>query len=84
MPHLGWDKITFGDSVAIDYVYFAHSYYFELNGNSAVEVEASFDWNGRQTPAVIRKNNLIGIQFHPEKSQHNGDKLLRNYVELIV
>ena len=80
VPHLGWDGITFGDSSVTNYVYFAHSYYFELNRNSAVEVEASFDWNGHQIPAVIRKNNLIGIQFHPEKSANFGLNLLDRYV----
>jgi glutamine amidotransferase len=39
---------------------------------------------GLTFPAVIAQGNLIGVQFHPEKSQHNGDILLQNFVELIT
>jgi len=80
IPHLGWDNITFNDNSETDYVYFAHSFYFDLNGNTDVQIEASFDWNGRRIPAVIRKENLVGIQFHPEKSADFGLNLLSKHL----
>ncbi len=86
-PHVGWNSITIEKDHPIlhdidnstDY-YFVHSYFVSKIDDSSLI--ASCDY-GVKFPAVIAKNNLIGVQFHPEKSQRNGDKLLHNFVEFI-
>ena len=87
-PHVGWNSITIqkhhdilnGISNDSDF-YFVHSYFVTKIDDS--NLIASCDY-GVKFPAVFAKDNLIGVQFHPEKSQNNGDKLLRNFVELIA
>lgn len=87
-PHVGWDSIEIQRSHPIlnniddgtDF-YFVHSYFVTKIDDS--NLIASCDY-GVKFPAVFAKDNLIGVQFHPEKSQNNGDKLLRNFVELIA
>ena len=87
-PHVGWDSIEIQNYHPIlnniddgaDF-YFVHSYVVTKIDNSSLI--ASCDY-GVKFPAVLAKDNLIGVQFHPEKSQSNGDRLLRNFVELIA
>jgi glutamine amidotransferase len=87
-PHVGWDSIEIQNNHPIlnniddgaDF-YFVHSYIVTKIDNSSLI--ASCDY-GVKFPAVLAKDNLIGVQFHPEKSQNNGDRLLRNFVELIA
>lgn len=86
-PHVGWNSIEkktnhpilSGIETGADF-YFVHSY-FVSKINDASQV-ALCDY-GVKFPAVLAKDNLIGVQFHPEKSQNNGDKLLTNFVELV-
>jgi glutamine amidotransferase len=85
-PHVGWNNITInmehqilsgiGDDADF---YFVHSFYMtNLEDNSII---ATCDY-GLKFPAVVAKDNLVGVQFHPEKSQKFGDKLIRNFVGL--
>ena len=86
-PHVGWNSIEIKRKHPIlnniesgsDF-YFVHSYFVSKIDN--VNEIALCDY-GVKFPAVLAKDNLIGVQFHPEKSQNNGDKLLKNFVELI-
>lgn len=88
VPHMGWnqlvkrrdDEITRGLSDN-DYVYFVHSYYLKNEDPDSV-IRTSY--YGVDVPAIIRKNNIIGMQFHPEKSSAVGVKILNNIKELIV
>ena len=60
-----------------DHVYFVHSYYF-----AAVKEEtliASTDYGGLQT-AIVGRDNMFGTQFHPEKSQKAGLRLIENFL----
>ena len=59
--------------------YFLHSYYFEAHDAGDVVGEA--DYGGRFCCAV-RRGNVMGVQFHPEKSHQWGIRLLRNFAEL--
>ena len=87
-PHVGWDSVEIHNNHPIlnniengaDF-YFVHSYF--VSGIEDSSLVASCDY-GVKFPAVLACDNLIGVQFHPEKSQSNGDKLLRNFVELIA
>jgi imidazole glycerol-phosphate synthase subunit HisH len=86
VPHMGWNalKIKKKDEVMKyisegDYVYFVHSYYVN---SSKDEVLAYADY-GVDIPAIVRKGNVYGMQFHPEKSARVGAQLLKAYKELI-
>lgn len=87
VPHMGWNGLTFAQPCdpilkeiqPQDYVYFVHSYYAQSNGS---EVIAYSDYE-KKIPAIVRKGNVYGIQFHPEKSGEVGENILRAYKEII-
>lgn len=81
VPHVGWDLIVSKKQSQKDFAYFAHSYYYALPSNTNCETTSSFYWDENLLPAIIKKENVTGIQFHPEKSHNFGLKLLR---ELLV
>ena len=81
VPHIGWNQVWGGDPLmkGIDdgaYFYFVHSYYPVPQG----EVVALRCDYGSRFCAAIRHENLFAVQFHPEKSQGNGLRLLENFV----
>ncbi|WFD11160.1 imidazole glycerol phosphate synthase subunit HisH [Tepidibacter hydrothermalis] len=86
VPHMGWNNIKFNKKDEIikyinedDYVYFVHSYY----ANSSNEELVAYTDYGKTIPAIVRKNNIYGIQFHPEKSSKVGANILKAYGEMI-
>ena len=84
IPHVGFNqvdinldaKINKGLSGKKDF-YFTHSYRLQ----SKNEIKSSFCTYGEDFIASFEKDNIIGTQFHPELSQHNGLKLLKNFIE---
>lgn len=87
VPHMGWNKLIKAreDEIAkgindYEYVYFVHSYY--LKAKNQVDIVSWTDY-GVEVPAIVRKDNIIGMQFHPEKSGKTGLKLLKNIKEMI-
>jgi glutamine amidotransferase len=88
IPHMGWNSLIKGveDKMAEginegDYVYFVHSYYLKPKNNNEVVFWSNY---GVNVPAVVRSGNVIGMQFHPEKSADVGMRLLKNFGELII
>ncbi len=87
VPHMGWNQITktsnncqlLKDMPDNSYVYFCHSYY--ANPADKKVIAASCDY-GDNFAAVVCKDNLYGLQFHPEKSQAAGLKIVKNFVEM--
>jgi imidazole glycerol-phosphate synthase subunit HisH len=84
IPHLGWDNIEivqkshlFKDLNNASDFYFVHSYYFQAAVKD--EIVALCDY-GISFPASLQKNNIFATQFHPEKSQNNGMKILENFL----
>jgi imidazole glycerol-phosphate synthase subunit HisH len=79
VPHMGWSRIEVREETvglgSGDYVYFAHSYACD----SGPETVASADY-GRDIPAVVRKGNWTGAQFHPERSGEAGARFLRGWL----
>ena len=61
------------------FFYFVHSYYPEPTKQD--HVAATCDY-GLPFAAAVTRGNLVATQFHPEKSQHNGLQLLRNFLSL--
>ena len=85
LPHMGWNTIMPKKSLLFDKIndesrfYFVHSYYFD---NSKDEDMISTTNYGGIFTSSINKNNIYGVQFHPEKSHKNGLQLLKNFAEL--
>lgn len=76
IPHLGWNTLESSKAVLEDKdVYFIHSYMVE----DAKDIIATSEY-GPQVPAVAQKDNIIGIQFHPEKSGDAGLKILEQAI----
>jgi len=86
LPHMGWNSIEhmsesllFKDIDVSSRFYFLHSYYFNsINEGDSI---ASSMYGNRFTCATNR-DNIFGVQFHPEKSHHNGVQLLINFSNL--
>jgi glutamine amidotransferase len=85
VPHVGWNDLHFnqddwlfkGIRLGHANFYFVHSYHMVCQ--NAHDVVATTDYGGTVT-AVVRAGNLIAAQFHPEKSQDNGLKMLENWM----
>jgi len=84
VPHMGWNQVHHGDHVLWDGIdqdarfYFVHSYY--VRPRDAALVQATSDYPQPFVCAVAR-DNLFAVQFHPEKSQTAGLKLLQNFMQ---
>ncbi|MFN3315801.1 MAG: imidazole glycerol phosphate synthase subunit HisH [Raineya sp.] len=85
VPHVGWNDLhTVQDSKIYSKLkdsknfYFDHSYHFECESQY---VSATCNYGGLSLVASIQKNNIFGVQFHPEKSQNNGLRLFRAFIE---
>ncbi|MBP1994171.1 imidazole glycerol phosphate synthase subunit HisH [Paenibacillus eucommiae] len=85
VPHMGWNRLNFVRSSPLlsgleeGYVYFVHSYH--VLPESEADLIAVTDYNQPVT-AVVGRNNIYGMQFHPEKSGAVGMQLLNNFLDL--
>lgn len=85
VPNIGWNKTDFNPEIKLfdglpsnpDF-YFVHSYHVKTK--NPLEIVASYEYGERVT-AAIYKNNIFATQFHPEKSQDLGLKILENFVK---
>lgn len=71
VPHLGWNRLQSADPLLQEDVYFIHS--FKVHTDKNVVATASYD---EDVVAIVQKDTLIGIQFHPEKSGDKGLEIL--------
>lgn len=85
IPHMGWNELSdisdhpvFDGISAGDHVYFVHSYH--LKPENPADLLATVDY-GEKITAVVGRDNIIGTQFHPEKSQKTGLRFIRNFLE---
>ncbi len=85
IPHTGWNQLEAKyDARLFDqvddgaYVYFNHSYYCQPQNSS--DILATTDY-GINFACAVRRENIFGVQFHPEKSQAVGLKILKNFLE---
>ena len=86
LPHMGWNtpEPAAGEHLFTDLpvgaeFYFLHSYYFDADRPD--DVVAAVAYGGR-FPCAVRRDNLMGVQFHPEKSHRNGVLLLKNFAAI--
>lgn len=84
IPHMGWNELKFAATHPLldgiktgEHAYFVHSY--QLRAREPRHVMATVDYGGAVTAAVGR-DNLFGVQFHPEKSQATGLRLIANFL----
>lgn len=83
IPHMGWNSLKKGTNHKIaegidegEYVYYVHSYYVEPKDFNEVVFYSHYSV---KVPGIVVKDNVIGMQFHPEKSGDTGLKLLKNF-----
>lgn len=86
VPHMGWNTIRVAatspllDGLGEDSrFYFAHSYHLECRERSAVAGVTKY---GYDFPSIIAQGNVLGTQFHPEKSHRFGVRLMKNFVQM--
>ena len=86
VPHVGWNRVTarqshalFEDVAPDTFFYFVHSYYCEPEDSQLIAGETDY---GITYASVVAQANICGVQFHPEKSQAAGLRLLRNFARL--
>lgn len=87
VPHMGWnqfqvqrkDSLLAKDITEADSAYFVHSYYCIPQNSSDTVLSVNY---GVDFTAAVQRNNIYGVQFHPEKSQQIGLRILSNFLEL--
>lgn len=86
IPHVGWNSVMFEKNDAIfknlesgEDAYFVHSYHVACKDSNDMLATTQY---GVEFTSMIQRDNLRGIQFHPEKSQEFGLRLIKNYLEL--
>ena len=85
LPHMGWNLVTPTNSkynnlisTKNDY-YFVHSYYFECADKDNILAETKY---GTNFASIVGKENIYGVQFHPEKSSSQGLNLLKEFIRV--
>jgi len=86
VPHMGWNDVQIVNSNNLDSVikpqdqfYFVHSYHLKCNNPSDIWMTTNYDY---EFVSAIHKDNIYGVQFHPEKSHDVGYELLKKFAEL--
>jgi len=86
VPHMGWNQLAIRRRPPVftgiedgTNVYFVHSYYVKPDDESVVAATTGY---GIEFCAAVWKDNVVATQFHPEKSQEKGLKILKNFGEL--
>ena len=79
VPHVGWNSVNFNNLNKLNNndFYFDHSYAFEADNYN--DVFATFK-HGKEYCAAIQKENILGVQFHPEKSQESGLDFIKYFL----
>ena len=85
LPHMGWNQIEFKKDFLLfsgienkSHMYFVHSYEFLTKEKNCIVATTNY---GNSIIVAVAKDNIFGTQFHPEKSQKNGLKLLENFIK---
>ncbi len=87
IPHMGWNQVYKKKESELlkniregEFFYFVHSYYVKPKNKNVVLTETDY---GIYFTSAIEKENIFATQFHPEKSQRAGQKLLKNFVSIV-
>ena len=90
VPSIGWKSLNINSNTSTSNnslssyeaksVYFVHSFHFIPENKS--HLIASYDYGGTEISAAVQKDNIIGYQFHPEKSSETGLKILKSFLDI--
>jgi len=87
IPHMGWNQVYRRKESSLlkgikegDFFYFVHSYYVKPEERETILTETDY---GIYFTSSVEKDNVFGVQFHPEKSQRVGLKLLENFLRIV-
>jgi len=87
IPHMGWNDTTIVKTGGLlneldnPIFYYLHSYYLKVDNAEKDVITSTCDYGGIPIIATVQKNNIYAVQFHPEKSQTTGIKLLKNFLD---
>lgn len=88
IPHIGWNNLIYNKKDELfnsieegKFVYYVHSYF--VQGYNDEDLVAYSEYGENKIPGMVRCNNVMGAQFHPEKSGTVGLTILKNFGELI-
>ncbi|MEO0560638.1 MAG: imidazole glycerol phosphate synthase subunit HisH [Chloroflexota bacterium] len=88
VPHMGWNALQPRQTTSLldglpdpSFAYFVHSYYCVPDDESDVLITADY---GEPFTAGVQRDNVYGVQFHPEKSQRTGLRILKNFLEMPI
>lgn len=83
IPHMGWNQVDVKKNTAMsnniiadDLFYFVHSYFVSCNQKEDVLFQSDY---GHSFVSGFEKDNIVGVQFHPEKSHRSGMRLIQNF-----
>lgn len=86
LPHMGWNDVDaesghplFSGLDDKSRFYFLHSYVFDCEDAADIVSKTNY---GSPFVSAVGRGNILGVQFHPEKSHHNGVRLLQNFAQL--
>jgi glutamine amidotransferase len=86
IPHIGWNQLAIQKESKLtreikeeDEFYFVHGYHYNCNDQKDVLAYTDYE---QKIVSAIEKNNIFGVQFHPEKSHQTGMQLLKNFLQL--
>jgi len=85
VPHIGWNDIEIKPSSQLlnneidTHCYFVHSYHFNTENSKYITGKCFY---GDDITAIVEKDNIFGVQFHPEKSHETGLKILKNFINI--
>jgi len=86
LPHMGWNNISISQKSKLfsgieneSHFYFVHSFAFDVENDQFISAKTNYS---TEIISAVEKDNIFGTQFHPEKSQANGIKILENFVKL--
>jgi len=84
VPHMGWNDLVIDHAHPVldgietgDHAYFVHSYHFRVTDPAHRLAYCDY---GEEITAIVGRDNIVGTQFHPEKSQSNGLRLIANFL----
>lgn len=81
VPHTGWNRlISTSEPYFLGHAYFNHSYYCSPNEK---DICITYVNHGKFIPAIVVKDRLFGVQFHPEKSKFVGDSVIKYFISLL-